>query len=93
MLKGIQWSPRGAQIFEELCAIMAWDARVAQLGFMWGARVPGWDGLGTISDPKMEIEGHKTEISELEKTFRDKVFQDYDLMATDCVQEVMIQTS
>ena len=55
--------------------------------------MPGWDGLGTISDPKMEIEGHKTEISELEKTFRDKVFQDYDLMATDCVQEVVIQTS
>ena len=93
MLKSVQRSRRVDQIFEELCAIMAGDARVAQLGFMWGARVPGWDGLGTISDPKMEIEGHKTEISELEKTFRDKVFQDYDLMATDCVQEVVIQTS
>ena len=93
MLNHTQWCFRGAQIFEELSAIMAWDARVAQLGFMWGAWVPGWDGLGTISDPKMEIGGHKTEISELDKTFRDKVFQDYDLMATDCVQEVMIQTS
>ena len=23
-----------------------------QLGFMWGARVPGWDGLGAIWSPK-----------------------------------------
>ena len=76
------------------CDTLAPPSPVAlQLGFMWGARVPGWDGLGTISDPKMEIEGHKTEISELDKTFRDKVFQDYDLMATDCVQAFMIQTS
>ena len=37
----------------------------------------------------MEIEGHKAEIYEVEKTFCDKVFQDCDLMATDCVQEVM----
>ena len=60
-----------------------------QLGFMWGARIPGWDGLGTILEPKMEIEGYKTEIYEVEKTFCDKVFQDCDLMGTDCVQEVM----
>ena len=26
-----------------------------QLGFMWGARVPGWGGLGTILEPKMDI--------------------------------------
>ena len=32
-----------------------------QLGFMWGARVPGWDGLGAISGRKREFEGHKTE--------------------------------
>ena len=42
-----------------------------QLGFMWGARVPGWDGLGAISDRwdglggisgrKTEFEGHNTE--------------------------------
>ena len=31
-----------------------------QLGFMCGARVPGWDGLGVISDRKMEFEGHNT---------------------------------
>ena len=76
------------------CDTLAPPSSVAlQLGFMWGARVPGWDGLGTISDPKMEIESHKTGISELDKTFYDKVFQDCDLMTTDCVQDVMIQKS
>ena len=60
-----------------------------QLGFMWGARVPGWGGFGTVLEPKMDIGGHKTKIYEVEKTFCDKVFQDCDLMATNCVQEVM----
>ena len=32
-----------------------------QLGFMWGVRVPGWDGLGAISGRKSEFEGHNTE--------------------------------
>ena len=49
--------------------------------------------LGTILDSKMEIEGYETEVYEVEKTFCDKVFQDCDLMATDCVQGVMIQMS
>ena len=30
------------------------------LGFMWGARVPGWNGLGAISGRKVEFEGHNT---------------------------------
>ena len=44
--------------------------------------MPGWDGLETIWEPKMEIGGYKTQICELGKTFCDKVFQDCDLMAT-----------
>ena len=32
-----------------------------QLGFLWGVRVPGRDGLGAISGRKKEFEGHKTE--------------------------------
>ena len=41
---------------------LALPSRVAlQLGFMWGARVPGWDGLGGISGRATEFEGHKTE--------------------------------
>ena len=31
---------------------------------MWGARVPVWDGLGAISEPKMDIEGHEVKVFE-----------------------------
>ena len=75
------------------CDTLAPPSPVAlQLGFMWGARVPGWYDGGMPSEPKMEVEGHKTEICNVEKTFCDKVFQECDLMATNCVQELMMQT-
>ena len=59
---------------------------------LWAPRWPSCRTRRRISGSRMEIGGHKTEIRNLEKTFCDKVFQECDLMATNCVQELMMQT-